>query len=42
MRMDDLIAFIIAWIVTVGGIALFLFTIRVVVWLVEVILLRGW
>jgi hypothetical protein len=42
MGMDDLIAFFIAWIIAVGGIALFLFTVRVILWLIEVILIRGW
>ena len=33
---------IFAWIVVVGGVAAILFTIRLLYWLVDVILLGGW
>ena len=40
--MDELWEFILAWIIIVGGFALLLVTIRLMVWLVDVIMLRGW
>lgn len=40
--MDELWEFILAWIITVGGFALLLVTIRLMVWFVDVIMLRGW
>lgn len=40
--MDDLIEFICVWLVVVGGFTLFLFTLRLLAWLVDVLLLGGW
>ena len=40
--MDDLKDLLFGWALIVGGFALFLFTIRLLGWLVEVILLGRW
>lgn len=39
--MDDLFEFIIAWIIVVGGFTLMLFTLRLLAWLTDLILLGG-
>lgn len=40
--LDELWCFILGWLFVVGGVALFFFTIRVLAWLADVILLGGW
>jgi hypothetical protein len=42
MMMEDLWFFILEWLAVVGGFALLLVTLRLMLWLVDVILLTGW
>lgn len=40
--LEGLLEFVFAWIIVVGGFAAFLFTIRLLAWLCDVLLLGGW
>lgn len=42
VTVSELWDFILAWLAVVGGFALLLVTLRLMLWLVDVILLTGW
>jgi len=42
LKMDDLMDFLYAWFCVVGGAALLMFTLRLLSWLFDGIMLGGW
>jgi hypothetical protein len=40
--MDDWMEFVLAWLTVVGGTVLFMLTLRLLAWIFDGILLRGW